>query len=98
LTGTAEIPNKSCRTVLNIFKKHRINRNADNFADKFQELIDSFKQKIATMGKRLRRYNQSNKRKQQNRQFSLNQKQLHNSLNEKTSSGPTSNKTAIENH
>jgi hypothetical protein len=50
------------------------------------------------MGKRLRRYNQSNKSKQQNRQFSLNQKQFYNILHEKSSSGPTPNKTAMENY
>jgi len=63
-----------------ILHKHKIDPKSNNFETEFLIITDTLKQKITAMGKRLKRYNKSFKRKDDNRKFNSNQKLFYQSL------------------
>jgi hypothetical protein len=69
----------------NIILKHKINPKSNNFETEFLIVTDTIKQKITAMGKRLKRYNKSLKRKDDNRKFNSNQKLFYQSLTKQES-------------
>ena len=66
--------------VHRILKGQKISQRDTDFETKLDVFINTLKQKVAALGKRLRRYNTSNKRKVENRKFTLNQKQFYQNL------------------
>jgi len=71
-TYLTRIPSKHTRkAVKKIVQLHHLE---DQSIARLTVLMDNLKQKIAVLGCRLRRYNEAHKRKQQNKEFSLNAK------------------------
>jgi hypothetical protein len=96
LTKLLNNKNNPHRKYSYLLNKYKLDKTSKTYDTDYSMLIDYLKQKIMASGKRLKRYNKSLKRKQDNRIFNNNQKHFYQSLTKEAIVNPKPpNKTEL---